>query len=166
MASLGPAAKVQTTPMRLRESHYSVIRMAALGHTNNEIASATGYSRERIGQILNSPASQAVLENIRDKIEQGIADEAIAAETVALRTKKVAETQRLDYLLEEEAEGRYVAIRDLNAIIADIEDRYGTPRKSTNVNLSANFGSDLEKAIARSEGVEAVRGATLPERLP
>jgi hypothetical protein len=140
--------------------------MVAMGKSNTEISQAIGYTRERISQIIAAPASQAELARLRHLVENKIVSMIAEEEAIDHETLTVAKRQRLDYLYDAEDRGEYIQPRELNAIIADIEDRFGTPKKSTHVNLSANFGSELEAAIQRSEAVEAVRGATLPGKLP
>lgn len=169
MAALGPSGRVVvTSPKVLRESHYRILTLAALGYTNVDIAERLGYTRERVGQIISAPASQSEIERLRGKIEDKIIADDLAAEEALIdrQTKLVAKRQRLEMLHDHEANGTFAAAKDYNSIIADLEDRYGTPRKSTNVNLAADFGSALEEAIARSDAVRASQGVTLPERLP
>jgi transcriptional regulator len=169
VAALGPSATKVFAPKVLREVHYRVLTLAALGYTNVEIAARLGYTRERVGIIISAPAAQSEIQRLREKLEDRIIDQELEEEEIYLDRKAriQAKRQRAEVLDLVDAEARdHLAMRDYNAIIADLEDRYGTPRKSTNVNLSANFATELEKSIARSEAVEASRGATIPETLP
>lgn len=157
MAALGPAMRVITSPQKLRESHHRVLRLVAIGHSRREIAIRTGYSPERVSQIVGAPASQAEIIRLRGEIERKmIADhveEDLDEFEVDRQTRLIAKAQRLDRLIEADTSGELLSVKDYNAIIADLEDRYGTPRKSTNVSVHANMGTALEDAIRRSESI-------------
>ena len=138
------------SPDKLRDSHHRVLRLAARGLRNNQIAEITGYSEQRISTILNSPAAQDVLARYRERITDAmIADMAVDAE-VDIRTLRLAKTQRLDRLVAADESGDLLPIKDYNSIIADVEDRYGVPKKSTSINLNADFAAELERALSRS----------------
>lgn len=156
MAALGRPAIRPAAPQVLRESHYRVLTLAALGHTNVEIARRLGYSANRISQIISAPASAAEILRLREKIEDRIIGDDLAAEEASIdyRTKILAKQQRLDLLQAAEESGEHLPAKDLNSIIADLEDRFGTPRKSTNLNIAAKFGDALDAAIARSNSVQ------------
>lgn len=155
MAALGRSVVRPTAPQVLRESHYRVLTLAALGHTNIEIARRLGYSAQRVSQIISAPASAAEIARLRDKIEDHVIGEDLAGEEASIdyRTKILAKQQRLELLQAAEVSGEFMAAKDLNSIIADLEDRFGTPRKSTNLNIAAKFGETLEAAIARSNSI-------------
>lgn len=164
LIALGPPRKsaVATTTTILRESHYRIIRLHAMGLRNFEICDITGYSESRVSLILSSPAAKEQTALLRREMDAEAVTATAEEARVDLQTRRLAKTQRLDALLAAEATGEFLPMTAYNAIISDLEDRYGTPRKSTNVNLHADFASDLEAAIARSEAVDAARGTTLP----
>ena len=157
MAALGPAMRVITSPAKLRESHHRVLRLVAVGYSHREIAARTGYTRERVSQIVCAPAAQSEILRLRGEIERKMIDtlveEDLSEYELDQQTRLLAKAQRLDRLLEADTSGELLSVKDYNSIIADLEDRYGTPRKSTNVNVHANMGNALEEAIRRSESV-------------
>lgn len=165
MAALGRSMVRPTAPQALRESHYRILTLAALGHSNVEIARRLGYSAQRVSQIISAPASASEIERLRRKVEDHVITEDLAGEEASIdyRTRILAKQQRLEYIQAAEATGEYLPMKDLNSIIADLEDRFGSPRKSTNLNIAANFGTQLEKAIARAN---TITPANTPERLP
>ena len=142
--------EIIVSPSQLRDSHHRVLRLAARGLRNNAIAEATGYSEQRVSTILNSPAAQDVLARYREQILAATITEAAADAEIDLRTLRLAKTQRLDRLVAADESGELLAVRDYNAIIADVEDRYGVPKKSTSINLNADFAAELERALTRS----------------
>jgi hypothetical protein len=142
--------EIIVSPSQLRDSHHRVLRLAARGLRNNQIADLTGYSDQRISMILNSPAAQDVLARYREQILAATVTEAAADAEIDLRTMRLAKTQRLDRLVAADESGDLLPIRDYNAIIADVEDRYGVPKKSTSINLNADFAAELERALSRS----------------
>lgn len=157
VAALSPMVRVDTNPIRLRESHHRVLRLAALGYQRKEIAEKTGYTPERITQITNSPLGQSEITRHRSELEERMYDRAseedLEDRTVDLATLRFLKNQRRERIIEAYERGEPIPIKDESAIIADIEDRYGTPRKSTNVSAYVNLGSKLDEAIARSEAV-------------
>lgn len=149
--------RVDTNPMRLREAHHRVLRLAATGFNHREIATRTGYTRERVGQICNSPLGQSEILRHRSELEERmyerVTDEDNDDRDIDLATLKFLKHQRYERIVKAYEEGEPISIKDELAIVADIEDRYGTPRKSTNVSAYVNLGSKLDEAIARSEAV-------------
>jgi hypothetical protein len=70
---------------------------------------------------------------------------------IAVRSRQMALNQRYDRLEAADCgDIPPIPLKDLNAIIADTEDRYGVMKKSGNINLNADFAAELERAIARS----------------
>ena len=148
------ARQVIVSPDKLRDSHHRILRLAARGLNNDEISRITGYSESRVCMIRNAPASKQVLSRYRERLVDRMVDSISEEEETDTRTRRLAKAQRLDRLVQADESGELLAIRDYNSIITDLEDRFGTPRKSTNLNIHADFAAELEKAIARTKLAE------------
>ena len=154
MDNIGPARAHHTVSMeRIRESHHRIARFAAEGLRTNEIARLTGYSPARISAIINSPAMKDLIARNRARIDEGWAEDVRADYSVAREAWRVAQRQLLDRLEDADAGGDPIPLRDLRAIAADGEDRFGVTKKSTNINLNADFAAELERALSRSASV-------------
>lgn len=53
------------SPMKLRPAHIAFIRLSWAGHTHREIADITGYTPQRVMDVLKSPEAQSILEQLR-----------------------------------------------------------------------------------------------------
>lgn len=147
---LGPRDKSQSMPKRLRDSHHTVARLLAMGHSAKLVAEMTGYSHNRVSQLASSPAMIELVATYRAKIDE-IWDENIDAyAALAVRNMIAAERQLADKLDAADEEGELLPTRELIAISRDAADRFGYGKRQTNVNVNADFASMLEKAIARS----------------
>ena len=148
---LGPAQRnLILSPDKIRESHHMVARYAARGMKNIEIAEATGYSAVRVGTILNSPAMTDLVSKYRDMVDDTFRAEVKEDFDLGRAAWRKAQRLRLDKLEAAESGEIDIPLRELTAIAADGEDRYGTSKKSTNINLNADFAAELEAALARS----------------
>lgn len=153
VTSLSVAVSIVTSPRKLRESHHRVLRLIAFGLRPSEVSARTGYSVTRIAQICAAPASQDNIVRLRREQELSMLDDSSEEFDIDRQTLRLAKSQRLDRLIQADESNELLPIKDYNAIIADVEDRYGTPRKSTNVSVYANMADTMEAAIARSEAV-------------
>jgi len=148
---LGPAQKnLILSPDKIRDSHHMVARYAARGMKNIEIADATGYSAVRVGTILQSPAMADLVSKYRDMVDEAFRAEAKEDFDMGRSAWRKAQRLRLDKLEAAECGELDISLRELNSIAMDGEDRYGTSKKSTNINLNADFAAELEAALARS----------------
>ena len=150
-AILQPAYRQTVSPDRLRDSHHRVARLAASGLRNWEISQKTGYSLARVGQLLGAPAMQDLVAKYRGKVDAAWLAQVGDDYAIAVRSRQMALNQRYDRLEAADCgDIPPIPLKDLNAIIADTEDRYGVMKKSGNINLNADFAAELERAIARS----------------
>lgn len=138
------------TPGKLRDSHHRVARLAASGLRQFEISERTGYSTQRVWVLLQSPAMVELIATYRGKVDAAF--ERSQDEYYALATGNMlkAERQIGDRLDKADDEGTDLPIKDLVSISRDAADRFGYGKRSTNVNVNADFAAELEKAIARS----------------
>ncbi len=156
MESIGPAKqRHQVNPARIRDSHHRIARLAASGLRNGDIAARTGYTYCRVSQILQSPAMQDLVTKYRERVTEAWVQDIGDDYNMARESWRLAQRLRLD-ALESAMDGeREIPLRELNAIAFDGEDRFGTTKKSTNINLNADFAAELEKALSRSNSAEA-----------
>jgi hypothetical protein len=109
----------------------------------------TGYSQSRISILLADKSFQALVEVYRREASD------LRAEYADLATANMITSERLlgDSLesLAESGEALQLSeIRPLLDIIADRADRFGYPRKATNVNVNVDFAGKLESARRRA----------------
>ena len=138
------------TAEKLRDSHHRIARLAAAGLRKFEIVERSGYSYNRVSQLLQAPAMQELIARYRDKVDA--AWERSQDEYFALAATNMlkAERQIADRLDKADDENEALPLKDLVAISRDAADRFGYGKKNTTVNLNADFAAELEKAIARS----------------
>jgi len=136
------------TVAKVREVHHRIALLAAVGHTQVEIAGIIGYSTVRISQLLMSPAVQELVAQKREIVQAE--DLACIREDHDLgvgnwRKAQLAQAEAL----EEHLEGVIrIPIRDINTMVADGSDRYGVPRKQQNQNIHAAWTKELEDKLA------------------
>ena len=156
MESIGPSKqRYQVNPVRIRDSHHRVARLAASGLRNGDIAARTGYTCARVSQILQSPAMQDLVTKYRERVTEAWVQDIGDDYNMARESWRLAQRLRLDALEAAMDGDREIPLRELNAIAFDGEDRFGTTKKSTNINLNADFAAELEKALSRSNSAEA-----------
>lgn len=138
------------TVARMRASHHRIARLLAYGLSNVEVAALTGFTRERVGQLAASPAMKELIANYEARVAEK--DEAAVDAYLELKMSNMIAAERhiSDALDEADANGELIPIRTALAISADGADRLGYGKRTTNVNLNADLGAALERAIARS----------------
>ena len=141
------------SPDRIRESHHRVARLSAAGLKNTEIADKTGYSTQRVSQLLDSPAMKDLVTTYREMVNTAFISSTKEEYDLGRETWRKAQRLRLDKLEAAEIGEIDIPLRELSAIAADGEDRYGVTKKSTNINLNADFAAELEAALSRSAKV-------------
>lgn len=156
LARLHDGNRSMSPVKRLRASHHKIARLAAKGLTNKEIAAYTGYTRERVGQLLGAPAMK---ELVALYVEKEVAKEDehldpyldLTAQNMIAAQRHIAD--RFEQLDEE---GELMGVREALAISADGADRLGYS-KTTNVKVNHSFAEQMEKAIRRSGKVIDVK---------
>lgn len=138
------------TADKIRDSHHRIARLAAAGCRKFEIVERSGYSYNRVSQLLAAPAMQELIAKYRVKVE--VAFEREQDEFYNLATKNMITAERMiaDKLEAAEEANVELPLRDLALVARDAADRFGYGKKETRVNLNADFAAELEKAIARS----------------
>lgn len=151
---------------RIRDSHHRVARLVAAGLRMEDVAERSGYAYNYVAYVLAvDPAFQELVATYRGKVDDAYIKSIDDFYGVATSNMLKAETMLADKLDEAIESGETLPTRDLIAISRDAADRFGYGKKSLNVNLNANMGTALERAIARS-GKGSVLDAKVVERQP
>lgn len=139
-----------TTVKRLRDSHHHIARLFAAGLDMKQVAERTGKSYFSIRTLRKSPAFQQLLAEYQALATEAWAESVDSYFEIATANMVRAELQIADRLGEAEEAGETLPVRDLLAISRDAADRFGYGKRSTQVNVNADFAALLEKAIRRS----------------
>ena len=141
---------VATSPQKLRESHHMIARFAALGLDNTEVGTRTGYSRERVGVLLDSPAMKELVAKYRAKIDETYVKQVDTFFELATGNMLAAERHIADTIAELDEQNELLPVRTALAISRDAADRFGFGKHTSQTNTNINFAAKLEAAIARS----------------
>ncbi len=137
-----------------RESHITVARMFAAGMHIGEIKRRTGYSQRRLNLLWNDPAFQELIESFRGEV---YADLDLFQE-VGRSNMVRAELMLQDKIDDAELNGEPLPTREILAIVSDRADRFGYPKRSTQVNIDLGFSATLDRAIERSGKSKLIEG--------
>ena len=141
---------VPSTPQKLRESHHMIARFAALGLDNHEVGARTGYSRERVGVLLDSPAMKELVAKYRAKIDETYVKQVDTFFELATGNMLAAERHIADTIAELDEKDELLPVRTALAISRDAADRFGFGKHTTATNINVDFAAKLEAAIERS----------------
>lgn len=162
LARLHAGNRSMSPVKKLRASHHKIARLAAKGLNNKEIAAHTGYTRERVGTLLNVPAMVELVavymqrEGTREDEQLDPYLELAAANMIA------AQRHIADRIEDLEEAGELMTIREALAVQADGADRLGYA-KQTKVDHKHSFAADMEKAIRRSGKVIDIKPVAEPK---
>lgn len=160
LSRLHEGNRTTTSIKRLRASHHKIARLAAYGFDNKQIAAHTGYTRERVGQLLGSPAMKELVAVYAAQVEAQEREELDAYMSLKTSNMVAAERHIADHIAELDEAGELLPLKTALAISADGADRTGYGKKDTRVNVNVDMALALEKAIKRSgkliEGAVAV----------
>ena len=150
LAALAARGRTTTSVQRMRASHHKVARLVAYGLTHVEVAALTGYTRERVNQLVGSPAMRELIDLYMDRVAEREAEQLDAYLELKTQNMIAAERHIADAFAEADENDALIPIRTALAISADGADRLGYGKRQTNVNINADLGAALERAIARS----------------
>lgn len=142
------------TISQIRDSHHRVARMVAMGARDAEIAEACGYSIQRVRTLRPDPGFKQLVAEYREMITEAWKEEVSAYEKLATSNMLKSERMIADRLDKADEEEVPVPIKDLLAISRDAADRFGFGKRQTNINVNADFASQLEKMINRSKTID------------
>jgi hypothetical protein len=135
--------------MRLRDSHHRLAQVLAVGATPGEAGSQTGYSQSRISILLADKSFQDLVEVYRRDSASLRAEYADMATANMIRGERIIE-DALEQLADASEPVSLANLRPVLDIVSDRADRFGYPKKATNVNINVDFAGKLEAARRRS----------------
>ena len=147
-----PTNVIPAKPQRLRklrDSHHRLARALALGLPMLKAAQMTGYSYGTVACLKSDPSFADLVESYR----KDIVDESLEYSDVAIGNMVVGERLLADSLEDLAARDEPIPLGELRPlldIISDRADRFGFPKRSTQVNVNVEFGARLEAARRRS----------------
>jgi len=165
LAKLHTGNRSMSPVKKLRASHHKIARLAAKGFTNKEVAAYTGYTRERVGQLLGAPAMVELVATYREKEAQREDEQLDPYFELATQNMIAAQRHIADKFADLDAEGELMPTREALAVQADAADRLGYAKR-TNVNVNHSFAADMEKAIRRSGKVIDIKPDKVAGREP
>lgn len=145
--------------MRLRDSHHRLAQVLAVGATPGEAGAQTGYSQSRISILLADKSFQDLVEVYRRDSASLRAEYADMATANMIRGERIIE-DALEQLADSSEPVSLADLRPVLDIVSDRADRFGYPRKNTQVNVNVDFAGKLEAARRRSGLIDVT-----PERV-
>jgi len=155
-----PSHRIQT----LRDSHHRVLRYAARGFRPFEIAEMTGYTSQRVSQIINSPCAQDQIAKYRVAIDEIHYDAVREEQHQMSAIRKGANLVIIDALeaYQEDPEANPIRLETALKIRDSMADRQGFHRKTATENINVNFAAKLEQLrAARRKADEVVTTITI-----
>lgn len=134
---------------KLRDSHHRIARCFAAGMTDLQVSMQTGYSFSRLSILRTDNSFKDLIETYRKAGVEAFAEYSDIAMGNMVKGERLIEDS-LESVGEREAPLELGELRPVLEIVADRADRFGYPRKSTNVNLNLDFAGKLESARRRS----------------
>jgi len=146
---LNEGGRTGASIQRLRASHHKIARLIAKGLNAKQVGAYTGYTSERVCQLVNAPAMKELIATYMER-EAEREDEAIDP-FLSLASQNMLAAQRhiADHIAELDNAGELLPVKTALAIAADGADRTGYGKKQT-VTVNHDFAAMLEKAIRRS----------------
>jgi hypothetical protein len=138
---------------KLRDSHHIVARCFASGLTLKETAERTGYSLGRLTILKSAPAMVELVARYRDEDTAAWRESRDHFYDYVHSAGVKAWRMINDQLDEADQNGEPIPLKTLQGIGDSAADRTGPSKKSTNININADFASKLEAAINRSKQV-------------
>lgn len=144
---------------KLRDPHHRLARLIAAGFRGHELVLRSGYSTQRIHTLQKDPAFIELIAKFREKVDEAYIDEMVSAEFNDRQALAILSRQRLERVIEadEDPENKAIGLRDMNQTIADLQDRFGTPKLKTTLSLNSEFAKTMEEAIARANKVREAK---------
>jgi hypothetical protein len=135
----------------MRDAHHRLARYVASGLRPSEIMRLTGYSTSRFSNLTRDPAFQELVALYRGKVDESWVKNQnevneVAADLILRGLRKVEE----HFDDSDESEER-IPLKTLVAVGADLMDRFGYGKRSTQTNNVINFAEIME-AYGRTAG--------------
>lgn len=150
----------------LRDSHHRVARLFAMGLRTIQVHQKSGYSFGRLRALQDDPSFQNLIAGYRAMVDESWKAEIDDYYAAASKTKLVVMEMIADSVEEAQETGEKIPLKTLIALNADLADRTGHGKKTTNVNVNVDLGSRLERARVRSSKVIDGRVNLTPVQAP
>lgn len=165
-----PPNSIQT----LRDTHHRVARAVAAGLRNDEIATLTGFSYNRVSVLKADPSFIELVAHYRglitaeyvraaDPVIEYMASNALKAQAM-LSDRLDAQMRKAEFAEEQAAltgepvePSAYGTVSDLLGIAELGLDRTGYGKVNKNLNVNVDFAANLEAARKRASGAHALR---------
>lgn len=162
LAKLHEGNRTTSSIKRLRASHHKIARLAAYGFNNKAIAAHTGYTRERVGQLLAAPAMKELVAVYAAQVEVQEKEDLDAYLALKTSNMMAAERHIADHIAELDEQGELLPIGTALKISADGADRTGYGKRETRTNINIDMAIALEKAIKRSGKLINITPSAVP----
>ena len=137
----------------IKEAHHNVARLLAAGLSNREVANRLGYTEARISNLKHDPSVAELIAHYRAEVTDSWRESVDMVHHYATKNMLTGERMIAEHLEDADERGEKLPLRELLALTADRQDRFGYGKRQTNVNFNIDFAKRLETAISRSRKV-------------
>ena len=161
------ALRERAPPLKqYRARHHTVARLLAAGYTRNQVAGLTGYTPERISQLM-CPAFQDIILGYQSLGEVHEATGLTKLELVRRMTVDnlvQATMMEADVIHEiKQSESVLDHAHKIFRIKDSAADRVGFSKQAVNINVNGDFASQLERAVRESDRAKVIDLQPVPE---
>lgn len=147
---------------QLRYSHHQLAIYDASGMSLAEMCMATGYSPARISILRKDPAYQMLVAEKRAKLEEKQIEVIVDAMHQKLQIMISADRHIRDTISDLDDIGELLPIKQALAISADMADRVGYGKHTTQTHHDGDFAARMEASLQRTSKVIEARPKALP----
>jgi predicted transcriptional regulator len=122
-----------------------------------EIAQVVGRSAQTVKNYIDSPANAELIAQKVEAAAKGRQSNLEYRAEIRARAATLASEMLLNRLEEAEARGETLPMRELIKIAADSDDRTGLGKQETRLNINADLGQRLDKAIEAKHRAGEIR---------
>jgi hypothetical protein len=147
---------------RLRDPHHALARLIARGVRPKDAAAQTGYTISRVYVLHSDPTFKDLVAKYRDDVDEAYID-AVTEEQQAIARTRLKAINHIEQAFDKaDEEGEIVPLRSSLAAFADLSDRTGFQKKSTQTtNINQNFAINLERARAVTTNLRVIEGESI-----
>jgi hypothetical protein len=136
--------------------------MVAAGLRVEEILNLTGYSYNRLLQLKQDPAFQELVTQYRGKVDEAwVRSQDEVQETAAELIRRGLRQVEAHYDEADES-GELIPLRTLVTVSADLMDRFGYGKKTTQRNENLDFAAMMEQIARQSGRSNVIDAKSLP----
>lgn len=145
-----------------RETHHRLARLVAMGSRDVEITRITGYSQQRLVTLRQDPAFQQLVAEYRGRVDEAYERQfdQFYGKAVELKLRGLAMIE--DHFDAAEDSGELIPLKQLAPLVADLADRTGHGKHSSQTTEVLNF-AELMDQMAKAKGQSNVIDATANE---